>query len=142
MKNIGITLWTHDFIRPSVLIYLRDSETLVDDKNAEEIGDCSNKIIKTCRQKYVILISSLDNFIKDTRYKFCTMHSSPEIIRKKLVFCFLLFLFAQFLILVQFISFLTVSKFQLLKLLQVFISIFHQPFQKELNFVLVVLTLI
>lgn len=83
IENIGITLWTHDFIGPSALIYLRDSTTLVDDKNAEEIGDCSDNIIKICPQKYVILMSNLDNFIKDTRYKFCTMYASPEIIRKK-----------------------------------------------------------
>ena len=83
MENIGIILQTHDFIRPSALIYLRDSTTLVDDKNAEEIGDCSDEIIKIFRQKYVILMSVLDNFIKDTRYKFSTMYSSPEISRKK-----------------------------------------------------------
>ena len=83
MENIGITLWIHDFIGPSALIYLRDSTTLVDDKNAEEIGDCSDNVIKICPQKYVILMSNLDNFIKDTRYKFCTMYASPEIIRKK-----------------------------------------------------------
>ena len=83
MENIGITLWIRDFIGPSALIYLRDSTTLVDDKNAEEIGDCSDNVIKICPQKYVILMSNLDNFIKDTRYKFCTMYASPEIIRKK-----------------------------------------------------------
>ena len=83
MENIGITLWIRDFIGPSALIYLRDSTALVDDKNAEEIGDCSDNVIKICPQKYVILMSNLDNFIKDTRYKFCTMYASPEIIRKK-----------------------------------------------------------